>query len=511
MIKYPRCCIPFQNMVIDADGSVTPCPYIICDPELPQVMGNVNENSILDIWNGSNYRRLRAFLLSNAGQEGCRNCLNMKQNVMSLPAKPASDGVEDYEKMKAWENYLQFQDDIENKRTVMRAKPMIISYTESHRCNFRCIMCYQSHVRDTTLNNPETTNAELLEIAPYLTQLTAGGGEPFILPIWKDFLTNYNGEYPLLTFAVTTNGSYTDKQLVDGLLCFKRVFVNFSYDATYKELFERIRVHSNFEQVHKNLMYCIDLMKQYGIERIYTTASMTVMKENLANVVDMMKFMLENEVQVNFSGLVIYPLSQSLCSFQDPCTELESMQKTIDQILAFLDDPAMKADFVQPAIAQIRSFIDEIPFSLRDEKHFTVCGQVPRIYYDQMKLSYDVKLMQISFARVLKDGTFGKPHWYATVDEDGRFCAKLPVGVFASYVGQSNIGSLPTLNVMKVTVTEKGADIKVCKLYSESRRATVFDQAFYMLERAKQVYKEQGFGRMLELGFSKLKRMLKGS
>ena len=45
-----------KHIVICADGTVTPCPqdFYAC-----MRLGNVNEASLLEIWNGSAYRQLR--------------------------------------------------------------------------------------------------------------------------------------------------------------------------------------------------------------------------------------------------------------------------------------------------------------------------------------------------------------------------------------------------------------------------------------------------------------------
>lgn len=121
-----------------------------------------------------------------------------------------------------------------------------------------------------------------------------------------------------MTFSATTNGSMLDEQMIKSLDKFSFSLINFSFDATYKELFEKIRKNSNFDQVRHNLLSCIDHMKQVGSDRFYTTASMTVMKENFKDVKNMLEFMWQNKLFVNFSGLVVYPLSQSLISYTCP-------------------------------------------------------------------------------------------------------------------------------------------------------------------------------------------------
>ncbi len=52
----PRCYMPWQQMVIGADGEVVPCCYYGAYGSAHPPCGNVNRQSILDIWNGEGYR-----------------------------------------------------------------------------------------------------------------------------------------------------------------------------------------------------------------------------------------------------------------------------------------------------------------------------------------------------------------------------------------------------------------------------------------------------------------------
>lgn len=66
------CSQPFYMMQVNPDGYVVPC----CSMKYPVVLGNVNEENILDIWNGENFNSFRRSMLcsvKNAGQV-CREC-----------------------------------------------------------------------------------------------------------------------------------------------------------------------------------------------------------------------------------------------------------------------------------------------------------------------------------------------------------------------------------------------------------------------------------------------------
>ena len=69
--KYPGfCSMASHHLKISPDGTVFPC----CRAPKQLMMGNVNEESIEEIWNGENYRALRRQMFSGNYPEPCANC-----------------------------------------------------------------------------------------------------------------------------------------------------------------------------------------------------------------------------------------------------------------------------------------------------------------------------------------------------------------------------------------------------------------------------------------------------
>ena len=68
------CMMPWTNMTVYADGEVTPCAF--WRPEAPEgALGNINEQSLSDIWNGDAYRKLRSdHLSSRSTVRTCMEC-----------------------------------------------------------------------------------------------------------------------------------------------------------------------------------------------------------------------------------------------------------------------------------------------------------------------------------------------------------------------------------------------------------------------------------------------------
>lgn len=66
------CIFPFEKMTVCWDGNVTPCCY---DYDEKYVLGNVSNQSLMDIWNAEPMRRLRReFLENNVTNNLCRSC-----------------------------------------------------------------------------------------------------------------------------------------------------------------------------------------------------------------------------------------------------------------------------------------------------------------------------------------------------------------------------------------------------------------------------------------------------
>jgi len=66
---YEKCIIPWVSTEIVANGDVAPC-HIFYD----LVLGNLHENSIVDIWNGEKYKRFRDYMESKKFMSICPGC-----------------------------------------------------------------------------------------------------------------------------------------------------------------------------------------------------------------------------------------------------------------------------------------------------------------------------------------------------------------------------------------------------------------------------------------------------
>ena len=66
---YRGCVVPWSSADVTASGDVAPC-HVFYD----FVVGNLNENSLEDIWNGENYRKFRDYMKSHGLMSICPGC-----------------------------------------------------------------------------------------------------------------------------------------------------------------------------------------------------------------------------------------------------------------------------------------------------------------------------------------------------------------------------------------------------------------------------------------------------
>lgn len=156
---------------------------------------------------------------------------------------------------KRLQNFLIAEN--ESRELTRSFLPTIMDIEPTSRCNFRCIMCqvrdWQNGRRADDLSF--TDFKKIIDEEYGLTEVKLQGfGEPLLN---KDFFKML--EYLTQRFIwvrTTVNGSILHlhenyKQLID----YGINEVQTSFDGATKEVFEKIRPHSNFERVVENLKY----------------------------------------------------------------------------------------------------------------------------------------------------------------------------------------------------------------------------------------------------------------
>lgn len=134
----------------------------------------------------------------------------------------------------------------------------------SRVCNFKCIMCNNQKISNST-NNKFIKNELFFKIADKLFNKASyidlhGFGEPTLHPEFKVLIEKCSIFES--KFGIVTNLSSKDSEVWD-LLCKNNFLIVGSFDSIDKNLFEKIRVNSRFEDILKNISYIMKLKKKY--------------------------------------------------------------------------------------------------------------------------------------------------------------------------------------------------------------------------------------------------------
>ena len=238
--KKKICYAPFNNLHFQINGNVSACSF-----NYDFIIGNVNENTIKEIWTGEKAQVFRD-KLGNYNFELCKSCEHVltAKNFNSFPPL----------------KYDMYADDDINY-------PNQMSFEMSDLCNFECVMCsenFSSLIRKRKgfapqkFSYPERFFTELQEFLPHLKMATFIGGEPLLIKayfrIWEDILKVNNK----CTIHIQTNASYLPPRFLE-MLESGQFDVGISLDATEKETFEKIRINSNFKGIIENII----ILKSY--------------------------------------------------------------------------------------------------------------------------------------------------------------------------------------------------------------------------------------------------------
>ena len=339
----PRCLMPWQSLMIEVTGNVQPCAYRgnYTNTSSRPSLGNINETSLEDIWNGSEARHIRRCLAKgDLDSAGCGKCLAVSQgqalgleyDMRSVEAPPSPYS----------ENLVRKIGEVLEGADYCESKPTVLYYTPDHRCNLACAHCYQNISRKDSIRR-KGAGEELLELVPYISDVVAGGGEPLILPFWRRFLgSEAKAVNPYLRFATTTNATVLREDVFDNISRFDRLAIIISLDGATKETFEDIRRPAKWGSFLVNARRLRELC---GGKQQFFAFNISTMKSNLLELPQFVELCAEFQAPYNYQPVVAYPAQQSLRCFNDPAREMFGWREALEGAEKCLEEsffPAME-------------------------------------------------------------------------------------------------------------------------------------------------------------------------
>jgi radical SAM protein with 4Fe4S-binding SPASM domain len=182
---------------------------------------------------------------------------------------------------KSW-NYLKFQTSRFTNFKKINYLPVTMDIEPTTGCNFRCTMCQVSSPNFESKNmDLETFKKIILQNKQLIKIKLQGMGEPLV----NKYI------YEMISFAknhgvateIICNGSMLSKKNIDYLLNNKLAKLTISIDGATKEVFEKIRVKSNFNEVISNSKNFYNSIKNKLIRPEFSAWS-TIQRDNFDQI-----------------------------------------------------------------------------------------------------------------------------------------------------------------------------------------------------------------------------------
>lgn len=398
------CLAPWMSIHTWPDGNVYPC--CVWDSNLP--VGNLNENTIDEIWNSPDLRESRIKMLNNEEYKPCQRCYDLEKITDSSYRKTIN---------KIHEKTIDYIDETEEDGTLNNQKFNLWDIRISNFCNFKCRSCgtelssswYSDAVKlGKMMNNkkPVITIADKVDFMSmlnphfeYVNEIYFAGGEPLIMPehyeildklIEKnktDTIIRYSTNFSILT--------YRNKSIFDYWKNFDNLELLLSIDGI-GEIGGYVRKGYKDEIFIKNVNDFFDSgirYKNFGYIITYGTL-------NYLHLFDMMIFFFENNLfnkKIRLERHVLFEFSPITRPEYYDCSFLpdEYKEKFKNRLDGFKDE-LVNIDVEDYIINDVmKKLTDVYTFSMRNsfnkemlQKFFNVTESVDRIRYEDFTLVF---------------------------------------------------------------------------------------------------------------------------
>lgn len=258
MTKLTKCPLPWTQAFVDVNKSISPC----C---APMELGNLSDNSILEIYNGKQFSLLREGLSADKPSllsSHCDNCYSwnkVKQSAQSFDelypvgshTETALDELKSSHSVFV-KNYTAVKHSyLTGCQPSTELKPLRVEVQIGEHCDIECIMCWQDHSKPRALRKKNLE--EIHDLVPYLLEITITGGEPTIFPGFWELVEHFKQQsMPFARLQLLTHGQH----LGDNLDKFEGIpYLGFcvNVDGPTKALYEKIRKGADWTRLNNSL------------------------------------------------------------------------------------------------------------------------------------------------------------------------------------------------------------------------------------------------------------------
>jgi len=274
------CNYPFTHFEVNnPNGDVTFC----CNHKM--VLGNVNRNSIEEIWNGAAYKNIRRKFLEGRIFEICHERC------------PVLHGWKDYEKLdwykglpkdsEIYKNAVRNEEEISGGKVELTSRPRWLRFSTSYACNLKCYHCFQRSDREEMLRLPGNFFEDIKRHLHRAQIIFFYGGEPLIersnLKLMEYMAQN---KFHVKVFLIS-NGTILNDSIKSILEKLNLSLMDISVDSTDKDLYEELRYPARWPETLEHIRFFSELMKKKGGNLFI---SLTINKKNENELVNFIKF-----------------------------------------------------------------------------------------------------------------------------------------------------------------------------------------------------------------------------
>ena len=261
------CMIPWTHMHGIPDGRAYPC----CLGEMHLPIGNLKENTMAEVWNGTPYKQMRINMLEDHPSKECTRCYEQEENGFFSMRNSQN---------KNFGHHIALVDKTNDDGSLDDFKLRYYDIRFSNLCNFSCRTCgslfSSSWFAEETklfgkLNHPQIMFAgkekddmweQMQEHIPYLEQIYFAGGEPLIMEEHYRILEELVKRKMFhVRLVYNTNFSHIrlkDKMVFEYWKLFDVVSVGASLDDSYLRG-EYIRKGTDWEETVENRRKMIEI------------------------------------------------------------------------------------------------------------------------------------------------------------------------------------------------------------------------------------------------------------
>ena len=277
--KEGVCTAPFSQVYIYPDGRVFLCPDCYMHPNAQ--IGNLNDNTFDEIWNGKKAQNIRNQILKNlhvfCSYSSCREKSNFHLYTIL-------DRKIDYS-------------------CIQKKYPKMVSLAIDSECNASCIMCRGDIFRCTDeeievlKDKIENLYLPILKDAEYLTLSTTA--DPFASRATRLLMKRAAQTYPSLKFDLLTNGTLCDEfNCKDTGIIDRLSSVMFSVHSCTQETYDSIVKNGNFQNVCENIKWMSSFKKSGKIDNFFL--AFVVSSKNYKEIPQFVEFANDNNAVALF-------------------------------------------------------------------------------------------------------------------------------------------------------------------------------------------------------------------